>query len=143
MAEHKAEQSATGTTLFMERVKSVAAIIAALYFTLNTILSAFNVNPLPFTNEDVSAAVSSVGRGGDDDRGLVEAERHDQCRERRSQADHGDQDRAGGCGAGHGRARHRITPATSETSEAGEVGDDDSEVERDIVTGTPVIHMGA
>ena len=62
MAEHKAEENATtDTTLITERVKSVAAIVAALYFVLNTVLSAFNVNPLPFTTDDVSAAVSSVG----------------------------------------------------------------------------------
>ena len=62
MAEHKAEENATtDTTLITERVKSVAAIVTALYFVLNTVLSAFNINPLPFTNEDVASAVSSVG----------------------------------------------------------------------------------
>lgn len=62
MADHKADEtSTTDTTLTMERVKSVAAIAAALYFVLNTVLSAFNVNPLPFTNEEVATAVSSVG----------------------------------------------------------------------------------
>ena len=62
MAEHKAEENATtDTTLITERVKSVAAIVTALYFVLNTVLSAFNINPLPFTNEDVASAVSSAG----------------------------------------------------------------------------------
>lgn len=62
MADHKAEETnTTGSTLTMERVKSVAAIIAALYFVLNTILGSFGVNPLPFTNEEVATAVSSVG----------------------------------------------------------------------------------
>lgn len=62
MADHKADEtSTTDPTLTMERVKSVAAIIAALYFVLNTIFVGFGVNPLPFATEDVSAAVSSVG----------------------------------------------------------------------------------
>ena len=62
MAEHKAEENATtDTTLITERVKSVAAIVAALYFVINTILGSFGVNPLPFTNDEVSAAVSSAG----------------------------------------------------------------------------------
>lgn len=62
MADHKAEETdTTDTTLLMERVKSVAAIAAALYFVLNTVLSGFGVNPLPFTNEEVATAVSSVG----------------------------------------------------------------------------------
>ena len=60
MADHK-QNNPTDTTLMQERVKSVAAIIAALYFVANTILGSFGINPLPFTNEDVSAAVSSVG----------------------------------------------------------------------------------
>lgn len=62
MADHKTDDIQTvDTTLAAERVKSVAAIVAALYFVLNTVLSAFNINPLPFTNEDVATAVSSVG----------------------------------------------------------------------------------
>lgn len=60
MADHK-QTNPTDTTLMQERVKSVAAIIAALYFVANTILGSFGVNPLPFTNEEVSAAVSSAG----------------------------------------------------------------------------------
>ena len=60
MAEHKIETN-VDTTLASERVKSVAAIVAALYFVANTILSAAGVNPLPFTNEEVATAVSSVG----------------------------------------------------------------------------------
>lgn len=60
MADHK-EETTMDTTLVRERVKSIAAIVAALYFVLNTALSAFNVNPLPFTNEEVATAVSSVG----------------------------------------------------------------------------------
>ena len=60
MADHK-QNNPTDTTLMQERVKSVAAIIAALYFVANTIIGSFGVNPLPFTNEEVSAAVSSVG----------------------------------------------------------------------------------
>lgn len=62
MADHKAEETdTTDSTLLMERVKSVAAIAAALYFVLNTVLGAFDVNPLPFTNDEVATAVSSVG----------------------------------------------------------------------------------
>ena len=60
MADHK-EETTMDMTLVGERVKSIAAIVAALYFVLNTVLSAFNVNPLPFTNEEVATAVSSVG----------------------------------------------------------------------------------
>lgn len=60
MAEHKIETD-VDTTLASERVKSVAAIVAALYFVANTILGSFGVNPLPFTNDEVAAAVSSVG----------------------------------------------------------------------------------
>ena len=60
MADHK-QNNPTDTTLMQERVKSVAAIIAALYFVANTILGSFGVNPLPFTNEEVAAGVSSVG----------------------------------------------------------------------------------
>lgn len=60
MADHK-QTNPTDTTLMQERVKSVAAIIAALYFVANTILGSFGVNPLPFTNEEISAAVSSAG----------------------------------------------------------------------------------
>lgn len=60
MAEHKIETN-TDSTLMSERVKSVAAIVAALYFVANTILSGFGVNPLPFTNEEIANAVSSVG----------------------------------------------------------------------------------
>lgn len=60
MADHK-QTNPTDTTLMQERVKSVAAIIAALYFVANTILGSFGVNPLPFTNEEVAAGVSSVG----------------------------------------------------------------------------------
>ena len=60
MADHK-QTNPTDTTLMQERVKSVAAIIAALYFVANTILGSFGVNPLPFTNEEIANAVSSVG----------------------------------------------------------------------------------
>lgn len=60
MADHKKETT-MDTTLVRERVKSIAAIVAALYFVLNTVLSGFGVNPLPFTNEEVATAVSSVG----------------------------------------------------------------------------------
>ena len=60
MADHK-QTNPTDTTLMQEWVKSVAAIIAALYFVANTILGSFGVNPLPFTNEEISAAVSSAG----------------------------------------------------------------------------------
>lgn len=60
MADHK-QTNPTDTTLMQERVKSVAAIVAALYFVANTILGSFGVNPLPFTNDEVAAAVSSVG----------------------------------------------------------------------------------
>lgn len=59
MADHK--ETTMDTTLVRERVKSIAAIVAALYFVLNTVLSGFGVNPLPFTNEEVATAVSSVG----------------------------------------------------------------------------------
>lgn len=60
MADHK-ETETVDTTLFTERVKSIATIVAALYFVLNTVLSGFGVNPLPFTNEEVATAVSAVG----------------------------------------------------------------------------------
>lgn len=60
MADHK-EEMTMDTTLVGERVKSIAAIVAALYFVLNTVLSGFGVNPLPFTNEEVATAVSGVG----------------------------------------------------------------------------------
>lgn len=60
MADHK-ETGIMDTTLLTERVKSVAAIVAALYFVLNSVLSGFGVNPLPFTNEEVATAVSGFG----------------------------------------------------------------------------------
>lgn len=59
MADHAVKN--TDTSLMVERVKSIAGIIAALYFVVNTVLSSFGINPLPFTNDEVSAAVSSVG----------------------------------------------------------------------------------
>lgn len=58
MAEHA---TVTDNSLTVERVKSIAGIVAALYFVVNTVLSSFGINPLPFTNDEVSAAVSSVG----------------------------------------------------------------------------------
>lgn len=60
MADHK-EETTVDTTLVKERVKSIAAIVAALYFVLNSVLSGFGVNPLPFTNEEVATAVSGFG----------------------------------------------------------------------------------
>lgn len=60
MADHK-ETDTVDATLVKERVKSVATIVAALYFVVNTVLSGFGVNPLPFTNEEVATAVSAVG----------------------------------------------------------------------------------
>lgn len=60
-ADHAEAAGTTDTGLTTERVKSVAAIIAALYFVLNTILGSFGINPLPFTSDEVSAAVSSMG----------------------------------------------------------------------------------
>lgn len=134
MAEHKAEQSATGTTLFMERVKSVAAIVAALYFVLNTVLSAFNVNPLPFTTDDVSAAVSSVGavvmtvvvwwrqnvmtKAANDGHRLTTAIK-----------------------TGQVAAVQGTSQPPEDTGAAGE-SDAAGDVELDEVTGTPVIHVG-
>lgn len=60
MADHK-EETIIDTTLVKERVKSIAAIVAALYFVLNSVLSGFGINPLPFTNEEVATAVSGFG----------------------------------------------------------------------------------
>lgn len=58
MAEHA---NTTDNSLMIERVKSIAGIVAALYFVANTVLASFGINPLPFTSDEVSAAVSSVG----------------------------------------------------------------------------------
>ena len=133
MADHKAEET-TGSTLLGERVKSVAAIVAALYFVLNTVLSAFNVNPLPFTNEEVSAAVSSVGavvmtivvwwrqnvmtKAANDGHRLTTAIKTGQV----------------------ASVQGTSLPPTDINPTAGEV--DKADVELDEVTGTPVIHVG-
>lgn len=136
MADHKADEtSTTDSTLTMERVKSVAAIAAALYFVLNTVLGSFNVNPLPFTNEEVSAAVSSVGavvmtvvvwwrqnvitKAADAGHRLTTAIK------------------TGQVAAVQGTSQ----PPTGINPTAGEV-DAAGDVELDEVTGTPVIHVG-
>ena len=135
MADHKADEtSTTDSTLTMERVKSVAAIAAALYFVLNTVLGSFNVNPLPFTNEDVSAAVSSVGavvmtvvvwwrqnvmtKAANDGHRLTTAIK-----------------------TGQVAAVQGTSLPPEETGAAGE-SDAAGDVELDEVTGTPVIHVG-
>ena len=136
MADHKAEETnTTGSTLLGERVKSVAAIIAALYFVINTILGSFGVNPLPFTNEEVSAAVSSVGavvmtiivwwrqnvitKAANDGHKLTTAIKTGQV----------------AAVQGTSLPPTDINPAAGEVDEAGDV-------ELDEVTGTPVIHVG-
>lgn len=136
MAEHKAEETnTTDSTLLVERVKSVAAIVAASYFVLNTVLSAFNVNPLPFTNEEVSAAVSSVGavvmtvvvwwrqnvmtKAASDGHRLTTAIK-----------------------TGQVAAVQGTSQPPEDTGAAGEP-DAAGDVELDEVTGTPVIHVGA
>ena len=133
MAEHKTDIEGDAT-LMTERVKSVAAIVAALYFVLNTVLIAFNVNPLPFTNEEVATAVSSVGAVV---MTIVVWWRQNVMTKA---ADAG----------------HKLTTAikigqvaavqgTSQPPEdTGAAGDSDAagDVELDEVTGTPVIHVG-
>lgn len=135
MADHKAEETnTTGSTLTMERVKSVAAIIAALYFVLNTILGSFGVNPLPFTNEEVATAVSSVGavvmtvvvwwrqnvmtKAASDGHKLTTAIK-----------------------TGQVAAVQGTSQPPEDTGAAGE-SDEAVDVELDEVTGTPVIHVG-
>lgn len=135
MADHKTDDIQTvDTTLAAERVKSVAAIVAALYFVLNTVLSAFNINPLPFTNEDVATAVSSVGavvmtvvvwwrqnvmtKAADAGHRLTTAIKTGQV----------------------ASVQGTSLPPTDINPTAGEV--DEADVELDAVTGTPVIHVG-
>lgn len=135
MADHKAEETnTTGSTLTMERVKSVAAIIAALYFVLNTILGSFGVNPLPFTNEEVATAVSSVGavvmtvvvwwrqnvmtKAASDGHKLTTAIK-----------------------TGQVASVQGTSQPPEDTGAAGE-SDEAVDVELDEVTGTPVIHVG-
>ena len=133
MADHK-EETTMDTTLVRERVKSIAAIVAALYFVLNTVLSAFNVNPLPFTNEEVATAVSSVGavamtvvvwwrqnvmtKAASDGHKLTTAIKTGQVASMQGTS----------------------LPPTDINPTAGEV--DEADVELDEVTGTPVIHVG-
>lgn len=135
MADHKAEETnTTGSALTMERVKSVAAIIAALYFVLNTILGSFGVNPLPFTNEEVATAVSSVGavvmtivvwwrqnvmtKAASDGHKLTTAIK-----------------------TGQVASVQGTSQPPEDTGAAGE-SDEAVDVELDEVTGTPVIHVG-
>lgn len=134
MAEHKNGTDAVDSSLASERVKSVAAIVAALYFVLNTVLSAFNVNPLPFTNDEVSAAVSSAGavvmtvvvwwrqnvmtKAANDGHKLTTAIKTGQV----------------------ASVQGTSLPPTDINPAAGEV--DEADVELDEVTGTPVIHVG-
>ena len=135
MADHKAEETnTTDSTLVVERVKSVAAIVAALYFVINTILGSFGVNPMPFTNEEVSAAVSSVGavvmtvvvwwrqnvmtKAASDGHKLTTAIKTGQV----------------------ASVQGTSLPPTDINPTAGEV--DEADVELDEVTGTPVIHVG-
>ena len=136
MADHKTDDIQTvDATLAAERVKSVAVIVAALYFVLNTVLSALNINPLPFTNEDVATAVSSVGavvmtvvvwwrqnvmtRAASDGHKLTVALKNGQVT----------------AVQGTGQPPADITDDDAPA--------DDVDVERDPVTGTPVIHVGA
>lgn len=134
MTEHKNGTDAVDSSLASERVKSVAAIVAALYFVLNTVLSAFNVNPLPFTNEEVAAAVSGVGavvmtvvvwwrqnvmtKAANDGHRLTTAIKTGQV----------------------AAVQGTSLPPTDINPTAGEV--DEADVELDEVTGTPVIHVG-
>ena len=133
MAEHKTDIEGDAT-LMTERVKSVAAIVAALYFVLNTVLSAFDVNPLPFTNEEVAAAVSGVGavvmtivvwwrqnvmtKAANDGHKLTTSIKTGQV----------------------AAVQGTSLPPTDINPTAGEV--DEADVELDEVTGTPVIHVG-
>lgn len=136
MAEHKTDDIQTvDTTLVGERVKSVAAIVAALYFVLNTILGSFGVNPMPFATEEVSAAVSSVGavvmtivvwwrqnvmtKAADAGHRLTTAIKTGQV----------------------AAVQGTSLPPTDINPTVGEV--DEADVELDEVTGTPVIHVGA
>lgn len=134
-ADHAATAGTTDAGLTTERVKSVAAIIAALYFVLNTILASFGINPLPFTNEEVAAAVSSVGAVA---MTIIVWWRQNVMTDAANQG-------------------HKLTTAikngqvaaTQGVSQPPEPGtdpalaDDDADVEVDEVTGTPVIHVGA
>lgn len=133
MAEHKAEDTTEDTTLLAERVKSIATIIAALYFIANTALASFGINPLPFANEDVASAVSAVGAVV---MAIVAWWRQNIMTNAANQG-------------------HKLTTAiktgqvalTQGTSPAPEtnattLADETYETERDVVTGTPVIHVG-
>lgn len=71
MAEHANEKQTTNKTtnnlpgLTGERVKAGVTIVVTLYALINAGLSLAGINPLPFTNEQVSAAIFGViGIGG-------------------------------------------------------------------------------
>lgn len=134
MADHKTDAIQTvDTTLVGERVKSVAAIMAALYFVLNTVLSAFNINPLPFTNEDVAAAVSSVGAVVM----TVVVWWRQNVMTKAADAGH---KLTTAIKTGQIASVQGTSQPPEDTGAAGEV--DEADVELDEVTGTPVIHVG-
>lgn len=133
MADHKAEDATTDTTLTTERVKSIATIIAALYFIANTAIASFGINPLPFANEEVVSAVSAVGAVA---MSIVSWWRQNVMTDAANQG-------------------HKLTTAiktgqvtlTQGTNQAPEtnataLADETYEAERDVITGTPVIHVG-
>ena len=131
MAEHA---TVTDNSLMVERVKSIAGIVAALYFVANTVLSSFGINPLPFTNDEVATAVSSVGavvmtivvwwrqnvmtKAANDGHKLTTAIKTGQV----------------------AAVQGTSLPPTDTNPTADEV--DEADVELDEVTGTPVIHVG-
>lgn len=62
MAEHANEKQATTNLpgLTAERVKAGVTIVVTLYALVNAGLSLAGINPLPFTNEQVSASIFGV-----------------------------------------------------------------------------------
>ena len=63
MAEHANEKKSTNTDLpglTAERVKAGVTIVVTLYALANAGLSLAGINPLPFTDEQVSASVFGV-----------------------------------------------------------------------------------
>ena len=62
MAEHANEKQATNNLpgLTGERVKAGVTIVVTLYALVNAGLSLAGINPLPFTDEQVSASVFGV-----------------------------------------------------------------------------------
>ena len=67
MADHATKNTTTSNLpgLTGERVKAGVTIVVTLYALVNAGLSLAGINPLPFTNEQVSAAIFGViGIGG-------------------------------------------------------------------------------